>query len=111
MSELQGLQSRITDIRAAGAEVVAISVDSVADNRRVVEKFDLDFPVLSDPRAEAITAYGVLHPGGGMGGGDISRPAEFLIGPDGTIRWRQLTDNWRVRVRPDEVLQAIGAHQ
>ena len=48
MSELQGLQSRIHDIRAAGADLIAISVDSVEDNRRVVEKLGLDYRVLSD---------------------------------------------------------------
>jgi peroxiredoxin len=107
MSELQGLQSRIHDIRAAGAELVAISVDQEEDGRRVVDRLDADFPVLSDPDAAAISAYGVLHPGGGIGGADIARPATFLIDPDGVIRWRQLTENWRVRVRPQQVIEAI----
>ena len=107
MSELQGLQSRLTEIRAAGAEVVAISVDSIEDNRRVAEKLDIDYPILSDLEAKAITAYGVLHSEGGMGGKDIARPAIFLIDKDGVIVWRRLTENWRVRVRPEQVLEAI----
>ncbi len=74
----------------------------------MVEKLGLEFPVLSDPSAEVISAYGVLHPGGGMGGGDIARPAEFLVGSDGTIRWRQLTENWRVRARPEQILEVLG---
>lgn len=107
MSELQGLQSRIQDIRGTGAELVAISVDSVDENRRVVNKLDLGFPILSDPDATAITDYGLLHSGGGIGGTNIARPATLLIGPDGVVRWRQLTDNWRVRVRPEQVIEAI----
>ena len=110
MSELQGLQSRIADIKAAGAEVVAISVDSQEDSRRVAEKLDIDYSILSDPRAEAITGYGVLHPEGGMGGQDIARPAIFLIDTDGVIVWRWLTENWRVRVRPEQLLEAIRSH-
>jgi peroxiredoxin len=82
-------------------------VDSGEDAARVVEKLGLDFPVLSDPDAAAIRAFGVLHSAGGMGGVDIARPATFLIGPDGTVRWRQLTDNWRIRVRPEHVLGAL----
>ncbi len=107
MSELQGLQSRIKEIRTAGAELVALSVDDVARNRRVVEKLGLDFPVLSDSDRQAIAAYGLVHAGGGPGGTDIARPATLLIGPDGTVLWRSLTDNWRVRVRPEAVLAAI----
>jgi len=107
MSELQGLQSRITDIGATGTSIVAISVDSPENTRRVVDRFGLDFPVLSDPDAKAITAYGVLHAQGGMGGADIARPAAFLIDGDGVVRWRHLTDNWRIRLRPDQVIETI----
>lgn len=84
-------------------------MDSPENVRRVVDKLGLDFPVLSDPDATAITAYGVLHPGGGIGGGDIARPAEFLVNQDGTVRWRQVTENWRVRLRPEQIIEAIRA--
>lgn len=84
-----------------------MSADPVAANARVVERLDLSFPVLSDERLTAIDAYGVIHRGMGPGGADIARPAAFLIAPDGTILWRSLTDNWRVRLDPDDVLDAI----
>lgn len=84
-------------------------MDSPENVRRVVDKLGLDFPVLSDPDATAITAYGVLHPGGGIGGVDIARPAEFLVSQDGTVRWRQVTENWRIRVRPEQIIEAIRA--
>jgi peroxiredoxin len=73
----------------------------------VVEKLGLDFPILSDSAREAITAYGVVHETGGIDGGAIARPAILLVGPDGTIRWRELTDNWRVRVRAETVIEAV----
>jgi peroxiredoxin len=84
-------------------------VDAVADNAKVVERLGLEYPILSDTEREAITAFGVVHEGGGLGGTDIARPAAFLIEPDGTIVWRNLTTNWRVRLRPDEVIRAIEA--
>lgn len=95
------------EIRAAGAEVVAIAADSVADNRRLVDVLGLDFPVLSDGSCAAIEAYGLLHRDAGLGGEDISRPATFLVGPDGTVRWRSLPDSWRIRVRPDDLISAV----
>jgi peroxiredoxin len=103
------LQSRIQDIRAAGADVVAVSVDPPDRARQVVDRLALEFPVLSDADRSAIAAYGVVHAAGGVGGDDIARPATFLIGPDGTVLWRDLTDNWRVRVRPERILEAIAA--
>jgi len=49
----------------------------------------------------------VLHPKGGEGGKDVARPAEFLVDATGTIRWVNLTDDIRVRARPESVLAAI----
>jgi len=65
--------------------------------------------VLSDPKAEVIRRYGLLHPKGGEDGQDIARPAEMLIDPTGTIRWENLTDDLRVRARPGQVLQAFDS--
>ena len=55
--------------------------------------------LLSDPRAEAIRRYELLHPGGGPDETDISRPAEFLIDRSGTVRWENFTEDIRVRPR------------
>jgi peroxiredoxin len=56
----------------------------------------------------AIDAFGVRHAGGGIEG-DIARPAVFLIDREGRIVWRELTENWRVRVRPETVLEHLAA--
>ena len=38
----------------------------------------------------------------------MARPAEFLIDRNGVVRWRNITDDYRVRMRPEEVLRAIS---
>jgi peroxiredoxin len=86
---------------------VALSVDPPEESARVVDKLGLEYPIVSDPGADTISAYGVLHAEGGLGGVDIARPAIFVIDPAGGVRWRSLTENWRVRVRPDEILAAV----
>jgi peroxiredoxin len=73
----------------------------------VVDKLGLDYPILSDGDREVITAYGLVHSGASIDGGDIARPATFVIGGDGRVVWRNLTENWRVRVRPDTVIEAL----
>jgi peroxiredoxin len=104
---LRGFEKRLNEFRARGVEVVAVSVDSNAESRQLCASRDYTFPFLSDPKAEAIRRYGVLHPRGGEEGQDIARPAEFLVDASGTIRWVNLTENIRVRARPEAVLKAI----
>jgi hypothetical protein len=38
-----------------------------------------------------------------------ARPAEFLIDPSGTVRWRMVTENFFVIARPEQVLEAAKA--
>jgi len=96
------LQSRIADLRAAGAEVLAVCIDSVEQNAKVVDKLQLDYPILSDSELIAIDRFGLRHEEGEMlEGKDIARPAVFVLDRDGIVRWRALTDNWRVRTARD----------
>ena len=90
-----------------GFEVVAISVDSPAESQKLCRSRGYTFPFLSDPKAETIRQYGVLHPKGGEEGQDIARPAEFLVDASGTVRWVNLTEDLRIRARPETVLAAI----
>ena len=86
---------------------MAISVDSNEDSRKLCASRGYTYPFLSDAKAEVIRRYGVLHPRGGPDGQDIARPAEFLVDATGTIRWVNLTDDIRVRARPENALRAV----
>ena len=87
--------------------MVAISVEPPEINKRHCQKMGFTYPFLSDPKAEVVRRFDLLHPGAGPGGADISRPAEFLIDATGTIRWVNLTENAAVRARPEQVLKAF----
>lgn len=91
--------------------MIAITVDPPDRNAKVAKKLNLDFPVLSDPEMKVIDAFGVRHARGKPGGGDIARPAAFLVDREGKIVWRFLTDNWRVRLRAGDAIDAIGRMQ
>ncbi len=65
------------------------------------------YPLLSDPKAEVIRRYDLLHPKGGPKGTDIARPGEFLVDTTGTVRWVNLTESAAVRARPEQVLKAF----
>jgi peroxiredoxin len=104
---LRGFEQHLNEFHQRGVEVVAISVDSAAESQKLCQSRGYTFPFLSDPKAETIRQYGVLHAKGRAGGKDIARPAEFLVDTAGTIRWVNLTDDIRVRARPEAVLAAI----
>ncbi len=86
---------------------MAISADPVAVTREHLSKTGWTYTFLSDPDAAVIRRYGLLHKGAGVDGKDIARPAEILIDPGGTVRWINLTGDFRVRARPEEVLRVF----
>ena len=86
---------------------MAISNDPPEINRPHRAKSGYTFPLLSDPKAEVIRRYDLLHAGAGPNGSDIARPGEFLVDSTGIVRWVNLTDSFTVRARPDQVLEAF----
>jgi peroxiredoxin len=97
----------LAEFDTRGIRIAAISVDPVETNQRHRKKMGYTFSFLADPNAEVIRRYDLLHQRAGPKGEDISRPAEFLIDPSGTVEWRNLTENAAVRVRPGEVLRTF----
>ena len=92
--------------KAAGIRPVAISVDSPEESRNLSQQQGYSFTFLSDPNAEVIRRYDLVHAGAGENGRDIARPAEFLLDASGTVRWVNLTENYFVRARPEQILEA-----
>ena len=105
---MRGIQRNLDKFNEVGIRPVAISVDSPEESRELCSKAGYTFTFLSDPQLEAITRYDLVHKGQGEGGRDIARPAEFLVDASGTVRWRMLTENFWVRARPEQVLEAAS---
>ena len=108
-SELRSLEQNLNQFQKRGVQIAAISVDSAAESRQLCRSQGYTFIFLSDPKAEVIRLYGVLHPGARQDGGDIARPAEFLVDSSGAVRWRNLTDSILTRLRPETALSAIDS--
>ena len=103
---MRGIEKNLDEFSRAGIRPVAISADTLQQSADLVKTGGYTFPILSDPKAETIRQYHLLHAGGGPGQSDISRPAEFLIDSTGTIRWANFTEDTRVRARAAEMLAA-----
>ena len=89
-----------------GIRPVAISVDTPEVSRDFCQKAGYTFTFLSDANAEVIRRYDLVHAGAGENGEDIARPAEFLLDSSGTVRWVNLTENYWVRARPEQIIEA-----
>lgn len=95
------------NLKKKGAVVFGVSADSVSSHRKFSEKFQLNFPLLSDESKTMIQAYGVwkektLYGRKFMG---IERTT-VVISEDGTIK--RVFPKVKVNGHIAEVLQALG---
>ena len=104
-SELRGIERSLDKLNEVGIRPVAISVDAPELSRDLAQQQGYTFPLLSDQKVEVIKRYDLVHAGAGENGHDIARPAEFLLDSTGTVRWINLTENYWVRARPEQVLE------
>ena len=81
--------------------MVAISVDTPEESKPLVEKLGLQFPVLADVNLAVARRFGVVDQENG-----IAWPAIFLIGRNGRVTWRSLSETYKVRASVAEILAA-----
>lgn len=90
-----------------GGRMMAVSVDTPEQSRRVVESRKLPFPILADTQRQVVQAYGLIHKGAGPKGSDVAIPAHVLIDRDGRIAWRHAAKRIQDRPAPSDDLNAI----
>jgi peroxiredoxin len=103
---LRSIQKSLAQIEEVGIRPVAISVDAPDISKKMRTDVGYTYTFLSDPKAEAIRSHDLLHPGQGVDGQDVARPAEFLVDSTGTVRWVNMTENYWVRARPEQFIEA-----
>jgi peroxiredoxin len=81
------MQKRLPAFEQAGAVVYGISVDSHHANAAFARSLGLTFPLLSDWKHEVSSAYGVMIPEAGYSG-----RATFVVGKDGKLLWREISE-------------------
>jgi peroxiredoxin len=88
-------------------QVVGVLAQSREAVRRYIEETGLPFDVLIDERRDTLRAYGVWHRVG-LDAWNISRPAVFLIAPDGHIRYSFIANHQREFPGMEELLNAVA---
>ena len=78
--EACAFRDRMGDYGDAGIRVYGVSLDSPESHREFREKYDLNFPLLTDEDGRAAEALGVLRENG-----EVANRVTFLLAPDGNV--------------------------
>jgi thioredoxin-dependent peroxiredoxin len=78
--EACAFRDRMSDYERADIRVYGVSLDSPESHRRFREKYNLNFPLLTDEDGRAADALGVLRESG-----KSANRVTFLLDPDGRI--------------------------
>jgi peroxiredoxin len=123
--QLAAFQSAMADIRAAGAELVAVSPQTPDQSLTVAERHALEFPVLSDVGNAVARDYGLVFTQSeastvasrqlgielvdfnGDDSNTLPAASTFVISDAGVIRFASVSGDYRWRVGPEEVLAAL----
>ena len=91
------------EIRAAGATLVAISVDAPEVSEALRRQISLPFAILCDTERQVVKAWDVYNSGEK---GGIAKPAIFIIGSGLTAQFVSL-DSVAVRVPASEMVRIL----
>ena len=123
--QLRAYQHVLPQIRALGAQMVAISPQTPDESLSTAERKELAFPVLSDAGNAVARRFGLVfqvppgldavHRGFGIdltrSNGDASNelpvPAVFVVGRDGRVAFRHVDADYRTRLEPAELLRRL----
>jgi len=119
--ELRTLQSALSEFRARGARLVAITPESPDDSLNTTERNALEFDVLTDPGNGIADTYGLvftveenirdtfLAAGTDLSGSDWRLPiaATYVVGRDSRITYAFRNGDFRERAEVADILVAL----
>lgn len=106
--ELRTFAERWDELSELDARVLGVSVDSPFVNARFREEENIPFPLLSDFNREVSSEWGVLHEDlAGLEG--VAKRSIFVVGGDGRVAYRWVTDDPGVEPDYDEVRASVEA--
>lgn len=123
--ELQDWQEHIEEVRALGAEVIAITPEAPEQALGTASKHELGFTVLSDVRGEAAKAfdlgftldeatqkkykgYGIdLAESNAMKNWDLVIPATYVVDSSGVIRYAYVNEDYKQRADAEDVIEVL----
>ena len=101
---LHSIQEKLAEFQKANAQILAISTDTPENSQKLIDKHNLDFPVLAGLSREVAEAYDLFF----NEEEDHAQPAVFILRPDGTIAYVSLQSGPMGRPSNDDLLAIVG---
>ena len=92
------------EIRASGADLVAVSVDPPEASEAVRRDLRLPFMILCDTARRVVQEWDIYNP---RERGGIAKPAVFIINFDHTVRYASV-DGVSSRIAPPEIVRLLA---
>ena len=124
---LQALAGIEDDLNKAGAQLLAVSMDTPAKLKATPDREKLHYRLFSDSDAVAATAFGIafkvddtlvkkykdaykidLEAASGNDHHILPYPAVFIVNTNGVIRFAHVNPDYKVRLEPAKILEAVS---
>ncbi len=123
---LHTLQGKLAEIKAAGGNLVAISVENAETSQMVSKKQSLEFTVLSDPKLNLARKFGIVYElapeinekyigwgldlvkNNGTEKPELPLSATYIISQTGKILYAYLEPDYKKRVQPKEIIKILN---
>jgi thioredoxin-dependent peroxiredoxin len=108
--EACNFRDSMSELKKFGIHIFGISKDTVQSHKKFADKFQLNFPLLSDVSTETIKAYGAWAPKKFMGREFLGIVRKtYLINPVGDII--KTYEGMKLEQHAQEILQDIQSYQ
>ncbi len=125
LKELKDYEALSADFKKAGAQILAISPDSVAMAKKTADKNNFHFDVLSDEGHEIARAFGLVYKENpkilehmkksginlseyqSKNEGELVLPGTYVISPKGIIAFSFVDTDYHVRAEPKAILEVV----
>jgi len=107
--EMCTIRDEIADLENLNAQILGISVNDPFTNKAFHEENVLNFPLLCDYNREVVKLYDVYHMDfAGLKGYTVAKRSVFVIGSDGVVNYRWVTDDPGVMPPYDEIKKQLA---
>jgi len=117
ISQLKEINQSLSEM---GFQLVAVSSDKIQKNIEMIEKYEVEFPILSDSSMKGAKSLGiaydasevykdmllVLEENSGMAHHILPVPAVFILNQEGVIVFEYINPDFKTRLSPELLLTA-----
>jgi peroxiredoxin len=108
-AQLKSMTALQPQLAKRGYSLAAISYDSTDELAKFGRRQKIGYPLLSDPKSAMIDAFGVRDPAYAKGSFAFGVPkaSTYVIDRAGTVRWRTIAADYKVRDENATILAAV----